>query len=374
MLAQLTAAAAAGAALATAVVVGVYSRRANAASSARALSPRPSLPPPPTPPPPPPSPPPPPLLRDKSEVPDHIREAILESKVVELKAVAIADSLQRMFQQVDTDGNGLITAAEFSDFLTALGLAKMSQEALLGVIQLRGAEEVGAVSLAPASASAAAAAAAAAASLDFAQFCNAFHQSLAARGKATGAVGGGGVHPEVFLGGSCGRTTWRKAIAIPALRAAGVSYYDPQVEDWNPHLMVLENLMKVCCSTLLFVIDAETRALMSMIEAAQYIPEGRDVVLVVESLRAGTHIKSDIVSSSEAEDNNRARTYLLSIASLHQVPVFSTVREAVEHIAARRSERLAPSERPARNGVRAGLHRKRPSSLPDNVKIEDWQS
>jgi hypothetical protein len=33
----------------------------------------------------------------------------------------------------------------------------------------------------------------------------------------------------VFLGGSCGKTTWRKNIAIPFLEAASITYYNPQV-------------------------------------------------------------------------------------------------------------------------------------------------
>ena len=34
---------------------------------------------------------------------------------------------------------------------------------------------------------------------------------------------------DVFLGGACGETTWRKDVAIPLLEQAGVSYWNPQV-------------------------------------------------------------------------------------------------------------------------------------------------
>ena len=37
---------------------------------------------------------------------------------------------------------------------------------------------------------------------------------------------------QVFLGGSCNPTTWRKDIAIPMLEAAGVAFYNPQMPDW----------------------------------------------------------------------------------------------------------------------------------------------
>jgi hypothetical protein len=36
---------------------------------------------------------------------------------------------------------------------------------------------------------------------------------------------------EVFLGGACNPTTWRATAAIPFLEAAGVTYYNPQVDD-----------------------------------------------------------------------------------------------------------------------------------------------
>ena len=34
---------------------------------------------------------------------------------------------------------------------------------------------------------------------------------------------------QVFLGGACGATTWRRDVAIPVLDAAGVSYHNPQL-------------------------------------------------------------------------------------------------------------------------------------------------
>ena len=34
---------------------------------------------------------------------------------------------------------------------------------------------------------------------------------------------------QVFLGGSCNPTTWRKSIVIPELEANGITYYNPQV-------------------------------------------------------------------------------------------------------------------------------------------------
>jgi hypothetical protein len=45
---------------------------------------------------------------------------------------------------------------------------------------------------------------------------------------------------ELFLGGSCNPTTWRADIAIPLLEQAGVSYYNPQVDNWYRELVEIE--------------------------------------------------------------------------------------------------------------------------------------
>ena len=37
---------------------------------------------------------------------------------------------------------------------------------------------------------------------------------------------------RVFLGGTCGGSTWRNQI-IPMLEKAGINYFDPVVSDWT---------------------------------------------------------------------------------------------------------------------------------------------
>merc|ERR1719181_175194 len=90
-----------------------------------------------------------------------------------------------------------------------------------------------------------------------------------------------GAHGKVFLGGSCNPTTWRRDTAMPAFDAAGVPYYNPQVDDWTPELVQIEAEAKESAEVLLFVIDAQTRALASIVEASEYICRGRHVVLSV---------------------------------------------------------------------------------------------
>ena len=73
---------------------------------------------------------------------------------------------------------------------------------------------------------------------------------------------------EVFLGGSCNPTTWRKDSAIPTLHQKGVTYFNPQVDNWFPELIEIEEQAKMAASLLLFVVDDQTRAISSMVEVA----------------------------------------------------------------------------------------------------------
>ena len=72
----------------------------------------------------------------------------------------------------------------------------------------------------------------------------------------------------MFLGGSCNPTTWRKDRAIPKLKAADITYFNPQIENWSPELIELEEDAKKAAAIKLFVIDKLTRGISSMVEIA----------------------------------------------------------------------------------------------------------
>ncbi|XP_013166433.1 PREDICTED: uncharacterized protein LOC106116920 [Papilio xuthus] len=86
---------------------------------------------------------------------------------------------------------------------------------------------------------------------------------------------------EVFLGGSCNPTTWRSDIAIPMLKKMGITYFNPQVEDWSTELMEVEHRAKCAARALLFVLDSETRAVAASVEAAHLAAAPRDLLLVL---------------------------------------------------------------------------------------------
>lgn len=141
---------------------------------------------------------------------------------------------------------------------------------------------------------------------------------------------------NVFLGGSCNPTTWRFDIAIPRLSQAGVGFYNPQVDDWHEGLVTLEANAKQEADSLLFVIDGQTRAIASMIEATEFIAAGRHVVLVIANIPDGTVIDGQTISGRELKDLNRARTYLRDVAARwNRTELLDTVEQAVESLIAR---------------------------------------
>jgi len=146
---------------------------------------------------------------------------------------------------------------------------------------------------------------------------------------------------DVFLGGSSNPTTWRRDIAIPRLEKAGISYYNPQVDEWHSGLVEIENQAKAKAKVLLFVIDNVTRAIASIAEAAYYIGHGRNVVLVIQyfketdfTAKNGTETVNGI-RKTEMKDLNRGRTYLEDIAKQRGVHVFEKIDRAFDFITKR---------------------------------------
>lgn len=86
---------------------------------------------------------------------------------------------------------------------------------------------------------------------------------------------------QIFLGGSCNPTTWRQNVAIPYLEMNGISYYNPQVDNWTPEVVNSERYAKQNAKILLFVIDKQTRSTVSLVESAFMAGENKSVVLVI---------------------------------------------------------------------------------------------
>lgn len=152
-------------------------------------------------------------------------------------------------------------------------------------------------------------------------------------------------YPEVFLAGSCSKTTWRQGIAIPMLRAAGITYYNPQYPEgtWHEGLMSVEREAKQHAHWIIDVISGATRGTASIMEATELICTGKQVVLVIEDVIDGTVVFDTPVTGRDLEDTNRARAYLKHMINHRQVSdeqrypdafVVPTVREAVTRVIA----------------------------------------
>jgi len=143
--------------------------------------------------------------------------------------------------------------------------------------------------------------------------------------------------PMVFLGGSCNPTTWRKQIVIPLLEKQGITYYNPQVEKWNPSLVAEEAKAKESAELLFFVIDQRTLALASMIEVVELISRGRQLVLVLQHMHDGTVLEEKngtvppgaTATGRVLQDANRARSYVKDIADRNHIKTYTTITKAV---------------------------------------------
>ncbi len=143
---------------------------------------------------------------------------------------------------------------------------------------------------------------------------------------------------QVFLGGSCNPTTWRLTTAIPALTAAGVTFFNPQVKNWTKELEAAEAVAKVSCEAHLWVIDGQTRAVASMIEVAEWgvLDPGRLYLVVLDvpapRKRWWHSAKYHNERVGEVKDLNRGRVYLRGVAARHNIPTFDTVEGAVQAV------------------------------------------
>lgn len=138
---------------------------------------------------------------------------------------------------------------------------------------------------------------------------------------------------QVFLGGNCGPCqSWREDIAIPLLLEHGIDYFNPNVSNWSPRLIPLEAQAKQNCTVLLFFVGKDTRAIGTMVEAAHFIGEDRDVVLCLSDVAPNSVVDNEEITMRAAKDLNRGRVYLADLANRKGVPVFQSIHEAMMRV------------------------------------------
>ena len=67
---------------------------------------------------------------------------------------------------------------------------------------------------------------------------------------------------DVFLGGTCGKSTWRDNL-IPKL---DIAYFNPVVDDWTPECQEEEVRQRKICDYVLYVITSEMEGVYSIAE------------------------------------------------------------------------------------------------------------
>ncbi|KAJ6215764.1 hypothetical protein RDWZM_010264 [Blomia tropicalis] len=139
-------------------------------------------------------------------------------------------------------------------------------------------------------------------------------------------------------GGSCNPTRWRMDIAIPFLEKYGITYYNPQVDQWIPEMIEMERKAKDDARILFFVIDDQTRSIVSMIEVAYLVGIRRMRKRLILTITDFSINSTNILMTNELylpqnaqKDYNRGRAYLADIAKQHNLPVFDNLKQSLEY-------------------------------------------
>jgi hypothetical protein len=138
---------------------------------------------------------------------------------------------------------------------------------------------------------------------------------------------------QVFLGGACAHTSWRKDIAIPILEKAGISYHNPQMAPnaWTPEHQYAEMIAKEAASVWLFIINDQSRGIASIGEVAYRLGQQRKIALAITYFQPGAQLNGRILDMPEIDDINRGRVFLQAMAEEQGVPVFDSVEAATTY-------------------------------------------
>ncbi|TKR80743.1 hypothetical protein L596_014763 [Steinernema carpocapsae] len=134
---------------------------------------------------------------------------------------------------------------------------------------------------------------------------------------------------DVFLGGSCGNTVWRREVVIPYLKKRSISYYDPQRTEWSENMIYEESVAKENSSLFLFVLDPATVNATSCLEIA-YFAARKAPKLVVVFL--GQAEWSDKAHPLDLPDRLRTCDLLDVILTKHSVPTLNSISDALDYI------------------------------------------
>uniref|UniRef100_A0A915Q7B9 Uncharacterized protein n=1 Tax=Setaria digitata TaxID=48799 RepID=A0A915Q7B9_9BILA len=134
---------------------------------------------------------------------------------------------------------------------------------------------------------------------------------------------------DVFLGGSCGNTVWRRDLVIPYLEKRAISYYDPQRSVWNEHMINEESVAKENSNLFLFVLDPATVNATSFLEIAHFAARKAPKLVVVF---LGQSEWKERAHPEDLPDRRRTCDLLDDILTMHDVPVLQSIQDALCYI------------------------------------------
>ena len=135
----------------------------------------------------------------------------------------------------------------------------------------------------------------------------------------------------IGLFGTCGTSTWRIPF-MTAYDAAGISYFNPQVENWSPECADIEARHLAKDEIILFPVTAETYGLGSLAESGFSILQvlrslkQRHLIIMIDPLPDET-LRADEKLFKESQ---RARTLVLAHLSKLSIPNVSIVQSLDE--------------------------------------------
>uniref|UniRef100_A0AAF5RU23 Uncharacterized protein n=2 Tax=Wuchereria bancrofti TaxID=6293 RepID=A0AAF5RU23_WUCBA len=134
---------------------------------------------------------------------------------------------------------------------------------------------------------------------------------------------------DVFLGGSCGNTVWRRDLVIPYLEKRAISYYDPQRSVWNEHMINEESVAKENSNLFLFVLDPATVNATSFLEIAHFAARKAPKLVVVF---LGQSEWKERAHPEDLPDRQRTCDLLDDILTMHDIPVLQSIQDALRYI------------------------------------------
>jgi len=135
---------------------------------------------------------------------------------------------------------------------------------------------------------------------------------------------------DVFLGGSCNPTSWRKDTAIPHFKGRGITFYNPQQANWVPEMIELEHQAKNSSQILFWVLNSATRNVASMVEVSQFAGSNRRLIVVLSPYPGPGHqILGEPITKAEFEDLQNGMETVQDLIERQGIPVFSNLEVAL---------------------------------------------